>query len=210
MKLFSVILLCFLTAVLSHDHHEQKHPSDLSQPRGCGYRAPDAAAIEDMAHRERRRNLESTSPRALFRCDACGGSRVQKIDTYIHTIQMNDRTGALDDSVIAENIRITNELLKSTGFQLNVVSTNRITSDLWYMAEAKSEAMMDMMDQYNQGGLNTLHIFYKMAIGDGERHCGYATLADSAVDWPDGIVVDTHCAVDKTTLAHEFGKSSVG
>jgi hypothetical protein len=193
MKAVSIILLYFVAAVWSHD--------------GCGYRAPDVTAIEAMAHRERHLQASNPSPRALFRCDACRGSRFRTIDTYIHVIQMMNETGCFADAVLEESIQVTNELLLSTGFQLKVVSTNRITNDVWYFAESQSDEEMDMTHQLKQGGLDTLNIYYKAAIVDGNRVCGYANLAEDAFYWPDddGVVVDTRCATNKTILAHEFG-----
>jgi hypothetical protein len=161
-----------------------------------------------MAHRERHLQASTPSPRALFRCEACrGGSRFRTIDTYIHVIQMMNRTGHLPDAVLEESIQVTNELLLSTGFQLKVVSTKRITNDVWYLSESQSDEEMDMGHQLKQGGLDTLNIYYKAAIVDGDRVCGYANLADDAVYWPedDGVVIDMRCATNKTILAHEFG-----
>ncbi len=123
---------------------------------------------------------------------------------------MTDGTGFLSDAVIEENIKVTNNLLSSTGIQLNVVSTNRVTSDSWYMSKWDSTKQNAMESQYKEGGLNTLNVYYKAAIMGNERFCGYANMAEDAV-WMgtrDGVVIDSGCTggIDKTTLAHEVGK----
>lgn len=109
-----------------------------------------------------------------------------------------------------KNIEDTNGLLLSTGFQLIVTSVNRVTNDEWYMAADNATELLDMYDQLKTGGLDTLNVYYKAALGgDGVLYCGYAYLAEGApyVGTKDGVVVDSGCAGDKTTLAHEVGTS---
>ena len=211
MHKLSVFLLLFVTAVLSHeDHTSPHHHRVLSQtPRGCGFHAPDRATITRMALAQEERVVErGERSGCLFRCNPERSAPTQ-IDTYIHAIDMTDGTGFLTNAVLKENIKLTNELLLPTGFQLNVISTNRITHDLWYISEADSQVQNDMEIQYAEGGLDTLNIYYKAAMADGERICGYANSADDApfAGNHDNIVMDTGCAIRKVILAHEFGMS---
>ncbi|GAX27963.1 hypothetical protein FisN_32Lh016 [Fistulifera solaris] len=220
MAKLTVFLFCALSApfVLSHDHednilHGHGHHRLLSQkPRGCGYQAPDSATIQKMAIAQEERVARVEQERGFtsqigFPC-IFGRARTE-IDTYLHAIQMTDGTGFLSDAVLKENIRVTNKLLSSTGFQLNVVLTNRVTSDSWYMSNWDSPEQNAMERQYKEGGLNTLNVYYKAAILGNERFCGYANSAENAVSMGtrDGVVIDSGCTggIDETTLAHEVG-----
>ncbi len=229
----SFIVTATAQVVMSYDdhgnynfHHHHHHHRGLSQaPRGCGFQAPDSATIEEMAIAQEERvalaqqeqERRSGSSR-LFRCGGEGGNDNEdtdpppkepiKIVTYVHAIEMADGTGFLSDAAIEENVRMTNELLLSSGFQLIDVSINRITDDTWYLAEWNSIAQNEMHAELKVGDLSTLNIYYKAAILEGITYCGYANLAENAIQSgnSDGIVIDTSCATDKTTLAHEVGK----
>jgi hypothetical protein len=162
-----------------------------------------------IAQEERVARVEQervTPSQASFPCNLFR-SKI-KIDTYIHAIQMTDGTGFLSDTVLAKSINEANDLLSSTGFQLNVISTNRVTSNSWYMSKWDSDEQNAKESQYKQGGLDTLNIYYKAAIMGDDRFCGYANMAEDAV-WAgskDGVVMDSGCAADATVLAHEVGK----
>ncbi len=136
-----------------------------------------------------------------------GRSRIE-IDTYIHAIQMTNGTGFLSDAVLEENVASANKHLSSTGFRLNLISTNRVTSDSWYVSKWNTDEQKAMESQYKQGGPNTLNIYYKAAIIGNDRYCGYANLAEYAISMgtQDGIVMDSNCATADSVLAHEVGK----
>ncbi len=227
------VVICALTAsaVLAHEHHgfhhHHHHHRDLSDtPQGCGFQAPDVHSIEEMAVAQQERlsraqyeqERRSNSKNRLFRCNPWGdiddedfgpeNGGFVNITTYIHAIQKDNDTGFLSDETLQENIDITNQLLLSTGFQLNVVATNRVVDKIWYDSEWNTFEQKNMEKKHRKGNLKTLNVYYKAARMFGGRYCGYANLAENAkaMGKGDGIVVDTDCATDKTTLAHEVGK----
>ncbi|GAX20317.1 hypothetical protein FisN_9Hh025 [Fistulifera solaris] len=226
------VVICALTAsaVLAHEHHgfhhHHHHHRDLSDtPQGCGFQAPDVHSIEEMAVAQQERlsraqyeqERRSNSKNRLFRCNPWGdiddedfgpeNGGFVNITTYIHAIQKDNDTGFLSDEILQENIDITNQLLLSTGFQLNVVATNRVVDKIWYDSEWNTFEQKNMEKKHRKGNLKTLNVYYKAARMFGGRYCGYANLAENAkaMGKGDGIVVDTDCATDKTTLAHEVG-----
>ena len=224
------IVLCVLsaTAVLSHDHAFHHHRGLSQTPHGCGFQAPDTAVIEEMAieqeervarlqHQQERRSL----PGRLFRCDPerddtedtdipSGVNGTIKITTYVHAIQKVDGSGLLSDEMIKQNFEGANRLLSSSGFHLEIVYINRITSDAWYISEWNSVEQNYMHSQHKKGRLDTLNVYYKAAMMFEFRYCGYANLAEHAkiAGSGDGIVMDTNCATDETVLAHEVGKNN--
>jgi hypothetical protein len=162
MVMSNVFLLCalFATTVLSHDHeghifHNHDHHRLLSQePRGCGFQAPDKETIERLAiaQEERVARIEQErafTSQALFRCNpARSDTQVVHIDTYIQAIEMSDGTGFLSDAVLEQSVVSANKHLLSTGFQLNLISMNRVTSDIWYMSKWNSDEQKARESQY--------------------------------------------------------------
>lgn len=131
------------------------------------------------------------------------------IPTYVHNVYRGSGEGVLSDNTLKQSIQVTNSLMSSTGFQLDVKSINRVQNDNWFQAAAGSTQEREMQAQLKKGGLNTLNIYFKMAVSGSNRFCGYAFLAEdaSSVGNGDGVTVDVNCATDRTTVAHEVGTS---
>jgi hypothetical protein len=129
------------------------------------------------------------------------------IPTYVHTVYRTNGDGFLSDSTLNQSIQVANSLLSSAGFQINVISINRVQNDDWFQAESGSTQERDMQARLKRGGLNTLNIYFKLAVSGSSRFCGYAYLAEdaSAVGNGDGVTIDINCVLDRTTVAHEVG-----
>lgn len=192
--------------------------------------SPDSATIEEMAIAQQdrlvsaqRKQEQRSGSRRTFQCDIRGPSNEDTdtdtppegvngtitITTYVHVIHQTNGLGVLSNAEINKNVRATNELLLSSGFQLKVASIKRVVNNVWYTAEWNSVEQNFMHSELKQGGLNTLNVYYKAAVLGGVRYCGYANLADNAkgLGSGDALVMDTNCVTEKTVLAHEVGTS---
>jgi hypothetical protein len=132
------------------------------------------------------------------------------IPTYVHAVSRTNGEGFLSDSTLNQSIQLANSLLSSAGFQINVISINRAQNDNWFQAQSGSAEEREMQAQLKRGGLNTLNIYFKLAVSGSSRFCGYAYLAEdaAAVGNGDGVTIDINCALDRTTVAHEVGTFS--
>ena len=129
------------------------------------------------------------------------------IPTYVHNVYSGSGEGFLSDATLKQSIQVANVLLASTGFQLALKSIDRVQNDNWFQASSGSSQELEMQSQLKMGGLNTLNIYFKLAISGSSRFCGYAYLAEdaTAVGNGDGVTIDINCVLDRTTVAHEVG-----
>lgn len=133
------------------------------------------------------------------------------IPTYVHNVYRGSGEGFLSDTTLKQSIQVANGFLATTGFQLSVKAFDRVQNDDWFQAASGSTQELEMQANLKKGGLNTLNIYFKLAVSGTSRFCGYAYLAEDAasIGSRDGITIDINCALDRTTVAHEVGTSTL-
>jgi hypothetical protein len=124
--------------------------------------------------------------------DAGGGAAIVTVPVYFHVITNTSGQGNVSDAAIANQIKVLNDAFggltggAATGFQFQLVSTNRTANDTWYTTTGgASEAQMKAA--LRQGGANALN-FYTNNMGGGLL--GWATFPSSYSSSPsmDGVV----------------------
>jgi hypothetical protein len=129
------------------------------------------------------------------------------IPVYAHNIQ-DGATGRLSQSDIRDMLRQTNRKFRFSGIRLDLKEIKYVNSKAWYNASVSSPAEIEMMSKLKIGGLDTMNVYLKKAIGsNGGIYCGYTNLGAYAaqVGVRDGIVVHPDCAADGKSFPHEVG-----
>jgi hypothetical protein len=119
-----------------------------------------------------------------------GGVTGGTIDVYFHVVNngSGSANGNISDSQIRSQISVLNAAFASTGWQFNLVSTDRTTNAAWYTATPGSPAESAMKAALRQGTADDLNI-YSNNMGDGLL--GWATFPSSYSGDPsdDGVVI---------------------
>jgi hypothetical protein len=112
------------------------------------------------------------------------------INVYFHVI--NKGTGISNGDVpstqISQQISVLNAAYASTGWQFNLVSTDRTTNATWYTMSPGTAAERDAKAALRKGGADTLNIYFAN-LGGGLL--GWATFPSSYQSNPsdDGVVI---------------------
>jgi pregnancy-associated plasma protein-A len=112
------------------------------------------------------------------------------INVYFHVINKGSgiANGDIPDSQISDQIRVLNAAYAPTGWQFQLVSTDRTTNATWYTMGSGSQAERDAKNALRQGTADDLNI-YTANLGGGLL--GWATFPSSYASNPkdDGVVI---------------------
>jgi hypothetical protein len=129
------------------------------------------------------------------------------IPVHVHNIQ-DGATGRLSQSDIRDMIRQANRSFRFSGIRMDLKAIKYVNNKVWYNASVASADEIEMMRALKVGGLDTMNVYLKKAIGsNGGIYCGYTNLGAYAaqVGVRDGIVVHPECAADGKSFPHEVG-----
>jgi hypothetical protein len=117
---------------------------------------------------------------------ATGGT----IDVYFHVINKGTgiANGDISDAMIASQISVLNDAFAGTGWQFNLVATDRTTNATWYNLGSGSTAERAMKQALRRGTADDLNL-YSANLGGGLL--GWATFPSSYTQSPsqDGVVL---------------------
>jgi hypothetical protein len=112
------------------------------------------------------------------------------VNVYFHVINNGTSVsqGNISDQQIASQISVLNNAYAATGWQFNLVSTDRTTNASWYTVTPGTTAETQMKNALRQGTADDLNI-YTANIGQGLL--GWATFPSSYSSKPkdDGVVI---------------------
>jgi len=160
--------------------------------RGCATVQPTEAEAEalEAATAEMAALLESRGGHMMPATEA-----VSTINVYVHVITNTSGTGAISDSVIANQIRVLNDSYSgvtggyNTKFRFVLASTDRTANNSYFSAGYGTTAERNMKNALRKGTAKDLNIYFNRP-NTGEL--GWATFPSSYSGAPkmDGVVCD--------------------
>lgn len=179
--------------------------------------APVSSSLRTTQGGQAEPNTDAAYARAVARGDsAVAGPMVTggTIDVYFHVINKGSglANGDIPQKQINRQMRVLNEAYLPTGWQFNLVSTDRTTNATWYRMSPGSNAEQQAKSALRAGSADDLNI-YTANLGGGLL--GWATFPDeyNANPSEDGVVIlfssvpggSTQNYNEGDTATHEVG-----
>ena len=131
------------------------------------------------------------------------------ISVYFHVINNGTSlaNGNIPDSQIADQISVLNAAYASTGWQFNLVGTDRTTNSAWYNVGSGSTAETQMKNALRQGTAKDLNL-YSANLGGGLL--GWATFPSDYTRSPklDGVVLLYSSVPGGTAAPYNLGDTA--
>ncbi len=129
------------------------------------------------------------------------------IPVYVHVIRNLAGAGNVSDGMITSQISVLNAAYASTGWQFQLVATDRTTNDSWYAMSPGSTAESQAKNALRQGTADDLNI-YIAGIGGGLL--GWATFPSDYASKPkmDGVVILNNSLPGGTAAPYNLGDTA--
>lgn len=164
---------------IAQDSSEIRAPSGLIRCSQKNLSDSEMAAVESEVS-------SAMAQRTTLAAAVSGGT----INVYFHVINNGAgiANGDISDQMIQDQMNVLNAAYASTGWQFNLVSTDRTTNATWYTVGSGSTAETQMKNALRRGTARDLNL-YTANLGGGLL--GWATFPSSYASKPkdDGVVM---------------------
>lgn len=183
------------------DSSQIRAPSGLIRCSQKDLSDSEKAAVEDeISFASAQRSLGGAAAAAVS-----GGV----INVYFHVINNGTSlaNGNIPDSQITDQINVLNAAYASTGWQFNLVATDRTTNSAWYNVGSGSSAETQMKTALRRGTAQDLNL-YSANLGGGLL--GWATFPSDYTRYPkqDGVVMLYSSVPGGTAAPYNLGDTA--